>query len=61
MPYKQLTRDQRYHIYGLWRSGYTQSGIAKEVGVHKSTISREIKRNSRWNGYYPEQAQYFSD
>jgi len=61
MAYKQLTRDQRYLIYGLWRSGHSQTEIARELGVHKSTIGREIKRNSRWNGYYPEQAQAFCD
>lgn len=26
-------------------SGHTQTEIAKEIGVHKSTISRELKRN----------------
>jgi len=61
MSYKQLTREQRYHIYGLWCAGYIQTEIAKAVGVHKSTIGREIRRNSRWNGYYPEHAQGFSD
>lgn len=61
MSHKQLTREQRYHIYGLWRSGHTQVEIAKEVGVHKSTICRELSRNSRWNGYFPEQAQCFSE
>lgn len=61
MSHKQLTREQRYHIYGLWRAGYPQTEIAKEVKVHKSTIGREIRRNSRWNGYYAEQAQSFCD
>lgn len=61
MAHKQLTRDQRYHIYGLYKAGYSDTEIALEVGVHKSTIGREIRRNSRWNGYYPEQAQFFSD
>ncbi|MCC5014859.1 MULTISPECIES: IS30 family transposase [unclassified Legionella] len=61
MSHKQLTREQRYHIYGLWRSGYSQMEIAKELGVHKSTICRELSRNSRWNGYFPEQAQCFSE
>lgn len=46
MSHKQLTESQRYHIYGLWRVGYNQVQIAKEIGVHKSTISREFKQNS---------------
>lgn len=29
--------------------------------MHKYIIGREIQRNSRLKGYYPEQAQYFSD
>src|SRR5665648_1076058 len=59
MSYKQLTQQQRYHIDVLWKAGYTQSHMADEVGVHKSTITREMRRNSRWKGYYPEQAQAF--
>ena len=42
MSHKQLTREQRYHIYGLWKAGYKDTEISKEVGVHKSTIGREF-------------------
>jgi IS30 family transposase len=45
MTYKQLDFIQRCRIYGLWRAGYSQTEIAKEIGVHKSTISRELKCN----------------
>ena len=45
MGYKHLTFIQRCEIHGLWRAGYTQTKIAEEIGVHKSTISRELKRN----------------
>lgn len=45
MGYKQLDFRKRCQIYGLWIAGHTQTEIAKEVGVHKSTISRELKRN----------------
>lgn len=45
MKYKQLDFRKRCQIYGLWKAGYNQSQIAREVGVHKSTISREINRN----------------
>lgn len=55
--YAQLTHEQRYHIYALNKTGYTQVAIAKEVGVHKSTISRELKRNRGQRGYRPDQAQ----
>jgi transposase, IS30 family len=43
--YKQLDLAQRYKIGAYLLSGYTQSEIAILIGVHKSTISRELKRN----------------
>ena len=43
IAYKHLTFIQRCRIYGLWRAGHNQAEIAKEVGMHKSTISRELK------------------
>lgn len=45
MAYKQLDFLKRCKIYAFWKAGYNQSQIAKEIGVHKSTISREFKRN----------------
>lgn len=45
MGYKQLDYLKRCQILAFWRAGKNQSEIAKEVGVHKSTISRELKRN----------------
>lgn len=45
MGYKHLDYKKRCEIYGLWRAGYSTTDIAKEVGVHKSTISREFNRN----------------
>ena len=44
--YSQLTSEQRYQIYALLKKNHTQTDIADIVGVHKSTISREIRRNS---------------
>ena len=43
--YTQLNQGQRYHISELDKAGYNQTQIAKEIGVHKSTISREFKHN----------------
>lgn len=37
------------------------SRIAEIIGVHKSTISREIKRNTGGRGYRPIQAQWLCD
>jgi len=58
----------RCHILALWKAGFNQSQIASEIGVHKSTISREFKRNltrinTRWGcwAYKPDYAQHFAD
>ena len=54
--YTQLTQEQRYQIYAFLKAGFLQTEIASEIGVHKSTISREIKRNRGKRGYRPKQA-----
>lgn len=46
MAYSRLSFLKRCQIDALNRAGYTQTQIAKEVGVHKSTICRELQRNS---------------
>ena len=43
--YSQLTLEKRYGIYSLLKTGLTQSKIAEVIGIHKSTVSRELKRN----------------
>jgi IS30 family transposase len=54
--YNQLTRDQRYQI-NYWKAmGLNGKEIAHEIGVHKSTISRELKRNGCEHSYRPKQA-----
>lgn len=54
--YQQLTQAQRYQIYALLKTGQTQTEIAAVIGVHKSTISRELNRNRGQRGYRPKQA-----
>ncbi|MEW8418603.1 MAG: helix-turn-helix domain-containing protein [Candidatus Thiodiazotropha endolucinida] len=54
--YTQLTQEQRYQIYALNKADHNQSEIAEIVGVHKSTISRELRRNRGLRGYRPKQA-----
>jgi len=61
MNYKQLSFEQRIEIRALLKIGCLQSQIANQLGVHKSTISREIKRNSGLRGYRPKQAQVLAD
>lgn len=56
MSYRQLTREQRYQIQILIKEGYNQTRIALLLGVDKSTISRELRRNRGEHGYFPNQA-----
>ena len=56
MNYTQLTREQRYQIYALMKAGHNQSRIAAVIECHKSTISRELRRNRGLKGYRPHQA-----
>ena len=56
MTYHHLNREERYQISALLKAGLTQAQISVNLGRHKSTISREIKRNSGLRGYRPRQA-----
>jgi len=56
MQYTQLTREQRYQIKALLDMECTQTKIAQQLGVNKSTISRELRRNQGQRGYRPKQA-----
>ena len=55
--YCQLTQEQRYQIYAFRQTGQSLAEIAEELGVHKSSVSRELKRNRGQRGYRPQQAQ----
>ena len=51
--YHQLTQVQRYQISALQSLGHSYTEIGHVIGVHKSTISREIARNASSKGYRP--------
>lgn len=69
--YHQLTSEQRGQIQTMLDSGITScSAIARKVGCHKSTISREIRRGSvlqrdhnylLYEHYYADTAQICHD
>jgi transposase, IS30 family len=64
--YKQLGQEQRYVIDRLLKQGKSRKEIAAVLGYHKSTISRELKRNTPKRGrgakeYNPERAQMKAD
>lgn len=46
-----LKRDQRVALAALTKSGLSQRQVAKELGVHHTTVGRELRRNSE-AGYY---------
>ena len=54
--YRQLTQEQRYQIYALKKTKHSLAEIATVIGVHKSSVSRELKRNRGQRGYRPQQA-----
>jgi len=60
MKYKHLSQAERYQIYALMKAGHDQTQIAKLLDRHKSTISRELIRNTGSRGYRPKQACEFS-
>jgi IS30 family transposase len=60
--YKHLDLQDRHKIKALLDGGHTYTKIAEIIGVHKSTISRELSRNTPTRGRYateyrPQSAQ----
>ena len=55
--YRHLTYDKRCQIYALLKSGCAKTEIAQLIGVHRSTITNELKRNTGGKGYRYKQAQ----
>ncbi len=56
MTFKQLTSEQRYLIKGFLQVNQKKSKIADLIGVSRSTIYRELERNTGKRGYRPKQA-----
>jgi IS30 family transposase len=53
--------EERYQISVLLKAGVNQTEIAMILERHKSTISREIARNTGLRGYRPKQAQRLAE
>lgn len=52
MSYQHINRDRRIALGALLRTGFSQKEIAEAIGVHPSTVGREIKRNQKEDGGY---------
>ena len=53
MTYRQLSPAERYMLAALRRQGLSQAEIARSLGRHRSTVCREVRRNStRADGRY---------
>lgn len=61
MSYHRVTWEDRIKIKLLLQQGKNKSEIAAFIGKDKSTVGREITRNSGGRGYRPKQAQRFAE
>lgn len=52
MAYTHLGQHERDRIEALLNAGHTQAEIAEVLKVHKSTVSREIRKRRRRDGRY---------
>ncbi len=60
--YKQLTDNQRYQIEAYLKAKMDKSFIASQLGIDRSTLYRELKRNSCARGTYnAKRAQLLCD
>lgn len=58
---KHLTFEERQFLYRLKKKGKSTPEIAELMGRHRSTIYREMGRNTGQRGYRPQQAQQLAD
>ena len=50
--YRHISTHQRIELATLQRNGYSVINISKQLNIHRSTVYRELKRNSRPRGSY---------
>jgi IS30 family transposase len=62
MMYHQITFAERYTLGVLRRDGLSPAAIARVLGRHRSTISREVRRNGtpRDGCYRPQLAEWYA-
>jgi IS30 family transposase len=57
--YSQLTLSDRRHLYQLKERKLPVGEIARQLGRHRSTIYRQLKRNTFHDREFPEYTGYF--
>jgi len=50
--YTHISNHQRIELASLYKNGHSVSDISKQLNLHRSTIYRELKRNSKPRGSY---------
>jgi IS30 family transposase len=50
--YKQITQEQRIQMDALLKQGISKYQIAQQLGLHRSAVYRELKRNGGPRGGY---------
>lgn len=50
--YTQFNKERRIELCALLRAGHSRKECAHELGIDKSTVTREIKRNRNADGIY---------
>jgi len=59
--YNQIAVEERYHIHSYKKAGFCPAKIAQMLGRHKSSVYRELSRNTGERGYRPKQAHEKAD
>jgi IS30 family transposase len=54
--YSKLTEIDRYHIEEGVKKNLSRGAIARSIGRYTSVVSREIRKNGGYLGYYKEKA-----
>lgn len=60
MHYRHLTLEERYQIGAHLAAGKTFTELARLMGRHKSTLSRELKRNRIFRNYHGDVAHHLA-
>ena len=62
MTYHQITGEERYALAVLRQQGHSAAAIARHLGRHRSTITREVRRNGGASdgAYRPPLADWYA-